>query len=127
MSMYGYVRLGPKHYRERFGLSFEDIKVGMRIHHRHGVDVSQQENVEDSVDLINNAQLHYDSRYASHTEWKLPLGVSTMTVQRFMGMISRSWYRRRALLGIEYLDDGAGVRQRHVVFRYHGAGRGRGR
>ena len=101
MSIYGYVRLGAKRYRERFGLSFEDLRPGMHIRHRPGIDVSQQDNREDAVDLINNAQLHYDSHYAAQTEWKRPLGVSTMTVQRLLGMVSRSWYRRRALLGID--------------------------
>jgi itaconyl-CoA hydratase len=101
MSFYGYVRLGPKRYRERFGLRFEDLRTGLRIHHRPGIDVSQQDNREDAVDLINNAQLHYDSHYAAQTEWKNPLGVSTLTVQRLLGMTSRTWYARRRLLGID--------------------------
>ena len=101
MSLYGYVRLGPKRYRERFGLRFEDLRTGLRIHHRPGIDVSQQDNREDAVDLINNAQLHYDSHYAAQTEWKNPLGVSTLTVQRLLGMTSRTWYARRRLLGID--------------------------
>ncbi|MFO1189903.1 MAG: MaoC family dehydratase [Alphaproteobacteria bacterium] len=101
MSLFGYLQLGPKRYRERFGLSFEDVTVGLRICHRPGIDVSQQDNRDESTDLINNAHLHYDSHYATQTEWKQPLGVSTMTVQRFFGMASRSWYRRRTLLGIQ--------------------------
>jgi len=101
MSVYGYVHLGPKRYRERFGLRFEDVNVGLRIHHRPGIDVSQQDNREDAVDLINNAQLHFDTHYAAQTEWKKPLGVSTMTVQRLLGMTSRTWYARRRLLGID--------------------------
>ena len=101
MSFYGYTQLGPKRYLERFGLRFEDLSEGMRIHHRPGIDVSQQDNREDAVDLINNAQLHFDSHYASQTEWKKPLGVSTMTVQRLLGMTSRTWYARRRLLGID--------------------------
>jgi itaconyl-CoA hydratase len=101
MSQYGYVRLGANRYRERFGLSFEDLHVGMRIRHRPGIDLSQQDNREDAVDLINNAHLHYDSHYAAQTEWRHPLGVSTLTVQRLFGMASRSWYRRRNLLGID--------------------------
>ncbi|MEQ9122385.1 MAG: MaoC family dehydratase, partial [Alphaproteobacteria bacterium] len=93
MSVHAYVRLGADRYRERFGLSFEDLHEGMHIRHRPGVDVSQQDNHEDAVDLINNAQLHFDSHYAAQTEWKNPLGVSTMTVQRLLGMTSRTWYR----------------------------------
>jgi itaconyl-CoA hydratase len=101
MSFYGYVKIGSKRYRERFGLRFEDLKEGLRIHHRPGIDVSQQDNREEAVDLINNAQLHFDSCYAAQTEWKKPLGVSTMTVQRLLGMTSRTWYGRRRLLGID--------------------------
>ena len=104
MSFYGYVRLGPKRYRERFGLRFEDLRQGLRIHHRPGIDVSQQDNREDAVDLINNAQLHYDSHYAAQTEWKNPLCVSTLTVQRLLGMTSRTWYARRRLLGIDSIS-----------------------
>ncbi|MFA5581968.1 MAG: hypothetical protein WDA25_08460 [Paracoccaceae bacterium] len=100
MSRYGYLNLGAGRYRERFGLSFEDAMPGLRIRHRPGLDVSQRDNQLDSVHLINNAHLHYDSHYAAQTEWGKPLSVSTMTLQRFFGMISRSWYRRRALLGI---------------------------
>jgi itaconyl-CoA hydratase len=101
MSEYAYVRLGANRYRERFGLSFEDLRTGMRIRHRPGIDVSQQDNREDAVDLINNAQLHFDSHYAAQTEWQNPLGVSTLTVQRLLGMTSRTWYCRRHLLGID--------------------------
>ena len=101
MKFSGYVLLGPKRYGERFGLSFEDLQEGLRIHHRPGIDVSQQDNHEDAVDLLNNAQLHFDSHYAAQTEWKRPLGVSTMTVQRLLGMTSRTWYRRRRLLSID--------------------------
>ena len=101
MSKFGYLKTGPGRYRERFGLSFEDLTVGMRIRHRPGIDISQQDNREDALDLINNAQLHFDSAYAGRTEWKKPLGVSTLTVQRLLGMASRSWYRRRALVGID--------------------------
>lgn len=101
MTPSGYLRVGPDRYRERFGLSFEDVTVGMRIDHRPGVDISQQDNRHDALDLVNNAHLHYDSHYAAQTAWQKPLGVSTMTVQRMFGMASRSWYRRRRILGID--------------------------
>ena len=97
MSKFGYVRVGPRRFKERFGLSFEDVELGMRIRHRPGVDVSQNDNHDESVELLNNAHLHYDSQYAAHTEWRRPLSVSTMTVQRFLGLVSRTWYRRRAI------------------------------
>ena len=101
MSKHGYIALGDNRYRERFGFSFEDAAVGMRIHHRPGVDISQQDNREESLDFLNNAHLHYDSHYASNTEWQQPLFVSTITIQRLFGMVSRSWYRRRNVAAIE--------------------------
>ena len=103
MECYAYFDRGAGRYREKFGIAFEDIRLGLKIRHRPGIDVSQRDNQLDSVDLINNAHLHYDSRYASETEWGKPLSVSTMTVQRFFGMASRSWYRRRRILGIDSL------------------------
>ena len=106
MSRFGYLSLGTDRYRERFGLSFEDVSVGMRIHHPPGVDISQQDNREEALDLLNNAHLHYDSHYSSHTEWKAPLFVSTITIQRLFGMISRSWYRRRRIVLSNPLFDG---------------------
>lgn len=116
MSRYGYLRIEPNRYRERFGLSFEDVQVGMRIRHRPGIDVSQRDNHVDAVDLLNNAHLHYDSHYAAQTEWQQPLTVSTMTVQRFMGMISRSWYRRRRILRIDSLALTAPVRGDETLY-----------
>ncbi len=116
MSRYGYLRIGPNRYRERFGLSFEDVQPGLRIRHRPGIDISQRDNHIDAVDLINNAHLHYDSHYAAQTEWQEPLTVSTMTVQRFMGMISRSWYRRRGILGIDSLALTAPVRGDETLY-----------
>jgi itaconyl-CoA hydratase len=101
MSRYGYLSLGSDRYQERFGLSFEDVTVGMRICHRPGIDITQQDNQDEALDLNNNAHLHYDSHYASKTEWGSPLFVSTITIQRLFGMISRSWYRRRAITEIE--------------------------
>jgi len=98
---FGYARLGPQHYRERFGLSFEEFETGQVFEHRPGVDVTQQDNLEEALDTINNAQLHYDARYAGQTEWKRNLVVSTVTLQRVLGMTSRTFYRRRNLLGLD--------------------------
>lgn len=97
--LFAYARLGPKHYRERFGLSFEEFTVGQVFEHRPGVTVTQQDNLEEALDTLNNAQLHYDLHYAEQTEWKLNLGVSTLTLQRLLGMSSRTFYRRRRILG----------------------------
>ncbi|UYN94696.1 MAG: MaoC family dehydratase [Enhydrobacter sp.] len=97
----GYVQLAENRYRERFGLAFEEFSVGQVFEHRPGVTVTQQDNLEEALDTLNNAQLHYDLHYAEQTEWKRNLGVSTLTLQRLLGMTSRTFYRRLSLTGIE--------------------------
>jgi itaconyl-CoA hydratase len=98
---FGYARLGPARYRERCGLAFEEFAAGQVFAHRPGADFTQQDNAEEALDTLNNAQLHYDSHYAAVSEWRRPLGVSTATLQRLIGMTSRTFYRRRRFLGFD--------------------------
>ncbi len=98
---FGYARLGPHRYRERFGLAYEEFSVGQLFEHRPGVTITQQDNLEEALDTLNNAHLHYDLHYAQQTEWRRNLGVSTLTLQRLLGMTSHTFYRRRNLLGID--------------------------
>jgi itaconyl-CoA hydratase len=96
---FGYACLRPGRYRERFGLTFEEFAPGQVFAHRPGADFTQQDNAEEALDTLNSAQLHYDGHYAAATEWRRPLGVSTLTLQRLIGMTSRTFYRRRHFLG----------------------------
>jgi len=96
-----YVRLGPARYRERLGLDFEDFAVGQKFKHRPGLNITQQENEEEALDTINAAQLHYDANYAAHTEWKKNLVVSSLTLQRVVGMASKTYARRRSILSFD--------------------------
>lgn len=86
---------------ERFGLSPEALHPGLRIAHRPGITMSQQENVDEALDSINSAMLHYDEAYAGHTRWKRPLVVSTLTIQRLIGMSSKSLGRRRRIVRMD--------------------------
>ena len=45
--------------------------------------------------------LHYDAHYAAATAWQRPLMVSTLTLQRLVGMTSKTYGRRRAILGFD--------------------------
>ena len=45
--------------------------------------------------------LHYDAHYAAATAWQRPLMVSTLTLQRLVGMASKTYGRRRAILGFD--------------------------
>lgn len=98
---FGYARLRPGRYRERHGLAFEEFAAGQVFAHRPGLDFTQQDNAEEALDTLNSAQLHYDAHYAAATEWRRPLGVSTLTLQRLLGMTSRTFYRRRRFVGFD--------------------------
>ena len=93
-----HVEVGAHRFRERAGLDFEEFAVGQIFKHRPGVTVSQQDNADEALDTLNQAMLHYDARYAAHTEWGKPLVVSTLTIQRVMGMTSKTFGKTVRLL-----------------------------
>ena len=98
MSFYAYSLAGDDRYQERWSLDFEDFRPGQKFRHRPGVTLSQQDNVDESLDTMNAAMLHYDAHYASKTAWKRPLMVSTITLQRAIGMGSKTFGRRRSII-----------------------------
>jgi itaconyl-CoA hydratase len=93
-----YVQLDKNRYRERFGLDFEDFEVGQRFRHRPGYTFTQQDNINDTLDTQNQAMLHYDAHYASQTEFERPLMVTTIILQKLMGMSWKTFYRRKRIL-----------------------------
>lgn len=95
MSFFAYSQTPEGHLLERFGLDFEDFAVGQRFVHRPGVTVSQQDNVMEAMDSVNAAMIHYDAHYSAQTSWKLPLVVSTITLQALMGLSSKTFARRQ--------------------------------
>ncbi len=99
MSFYAYLRAGEARYQERFGLDFEEFAGGQRFKHRPGVTLSQQDNADEALDTLNYAMLHYDAHYAGQTAWKKPLMVSTVTLQRVIGLASRTFGRKKAITG----------------------------
>lgn len=101
MSLYAYSRIGERRFRERFGLDFEDFAAGQRFRHRPGITLSQQDNTDEALDTINAAMVHYDAKYAAETAWKRPLMVSTITLQRLIGMSSKTFGRKHSLKGFD--------------------------
>lgn len=93
----GYVKLGTDCYREHRGLDFEQLATGRIFQHRPGVTISQQDNTEEALETANGAQLHYDACYAAATEWKHCLGVSTLTLQKLIGMTGDTFGRRQRI------------------------------
>ena len=94
-----HVEVAPGRFRERAGLDFEEFAVGQVFRHRPGVTVSQQDNVEEALDTLNQAMIHYDASYAARTEWGRPLVVSTLTIQRVVGMTSKTFGKRARVIG----------------------------
>jgi itaconyl-CoA hydratase len=94
---YSYYTLGNNLYQERFGLDFEHFAAGQRFVHRPGITLTQQDNVVEALDTLNAAMIHYDDAYASHTSWKKPLMVSTITLKRLVGMGWKTFNRRRRI------------------------------
>lgn len=85
--------------RESVGLDFEVFRAGQVFHHRPGITVTQDENANEALATLNQAALHYDANYAAATEFGRPLVVSTLTLQRAVGMGWKTFGRRRAILG----------------------------
>ncbi|HEY2621711.1 MAG TPA: MaoC family dehydratase [Acetobacteraceae bacterium] len=96
-----YHRIAENRYRQRIGLDFEDFSPGQRFRHRPGVTLSQQDNADEALDTQNGAMLHFDAHYAGATAWQRPLMVSTLTLQRLIGMASKTYGRRSAILGFD--------------------------
>lgn len=95
-----HVEVGARRFRERAGLDFEEFEAGQLFKHRPGLTISQQDNAEEALDTLNQAMLHYDARYAARTEWGRPLVVSTLTIQRVIGMTGKTLGKRARLLGL---------------------------
>lgn len=86
-------------YRERCGLDFEEFVPGQVFHHRPGITMTQEHNVDEALTTLNQAMVHYDEDYAGKTEFGQPLIVSTLTVQRGIGMAWKTFGRRRRIIG----------------------------
>lgn len=85
--------------REQIGLPFEDFAPGQIFHHRPGITVTQQDNINEALVTLNQAAVHYDEHYADATEFRKPLVVSTITLQRAVGMGWKTFGRRKRILG----------------------------
>jgi itaconyl-CoA hydratase len=105
-----HVKVGENRYRERYGLDFEDFVVGQVFKHRPGLTISQQDNMEESLDTLNQAMLHFDAHYAAQTEWKKPLVVSTLTLQRLIGLTWKTFGKKVRIL------DWSDISMTHPVF-----------
>jgi itaconyl-CoA hydratase len=96
--------VGANRVRENFGLAFEDFEPGQIFHHRPGITLTQQDNIDEALATHNQAMIHYDHHYADGTEFKLPLVVSTLTLQRAIGMAWKTFGRRKRIVGFRAIS-----------------------
>ena len=90
-----------RRYRERFGLWFDDLVVGLRFQHRPGLTLSQQDGRDECLDTLNQQMLHFDQQFASHTEWARCLMDSTLTTKVVIGMTWKTFATRTQLSGFD--------------------------
>lgn len=96
-----YARVGANRYREIFGLDFEQFEVGQKFVHHPGLTVSQQDNRDESATTLNCAHIHYNEDYASKSEFKLPIYVSTSTLQILFGLAWKTFARKERIIECE--------------------------
>ncbi len=76
-------------FREDPGLSLEDFMVGDIYEHWPGRTITETDNTWFTNLTMNTHPLHFDSNYASHTEFGQPLVNSTFTLALITGMCVR--------------------------------------
>ena len=99
-----YIEVSQNRFRERFGLDFEDFQAGQKFKHRPGYTLTQQDNIDDCLDTLNQAMLHYDNHYADKTEFRKPLMVTTAIVQRLIGMTWKTFNRRKFIAKWSFIN-----------------------
>lgn len=108
--------VGENRIRESVGLAFEDFAPGQVFHHRPGITVYQHDNANEALVTLNQAAVHYDEHYASKTEFGKPLVVSTLTLQRAVGMGWKTFGRRKRIVGFSSIRLTAPVYDRDTLY-----------
>jgi acyl dehydratase len=78
--------IGPQRYREVFGRYYEDFEVGDIYEHRPGRTLTEADNINFTLLTMNTHPLHFDSHYASKSEFGKPIVNSTLTLAIVTGM-----------------------------------------
>lgn len=90
--------VSPNRLREATGLPFDCFAAGQVFHHRPGLTLSQQDNVDEALLTLNQAMVHFDDTYAAQTEFGRPLIVSTLTLQKAIGLSWKTFGRRKRIM-----------------------------
>ncbi len=98
----GMKQIGDKRFREDPGLFYEDFVIGDWYEHWPGRTITETDNIWFTNLTMNTHPLHFDTNYASKTEFGQCLVNSTLTVALVTGMcVSNTSQKAIANLGWE--------------------------
>ena len=103
------------------GRFFEDFNVGDVYRSRLGRTITEADNIQFTLLTNNTNQIHFNTHYASRTEFKRPLVNSAMTLSVIAGLGRGGYQRERicARLGLHQTAQ-SGVPGRYALFRVRG-------
>lgn len=108
---YGTREIGPNRYREDIGRYYENFEIGAVYEHRPGRTINDADNSWFTLLTMNTHPLHFDTEYASHSEFGKPLVNSCLTLSMVAGM-SVSDTSQKAIANLGWTD----IKMPHPVF-----------
>ena len=78
--------VGANRYRESYGRYYEDFEIGDVYEHRPGRTLTEYDNISFTLLTMNTHPIHFDSHYASHSEFGKPLVNSLFTLGLMIGI-----------------------------------------
>ena len=108
---FGSREIEPKRYREDIGRYYEDFDIGAIYEHRPGRTINEADNSWFTLLTMNTHPLHFDTEYASHSEFGKPLVNSCLTLSMVAGM-SVSDTSQKAIANLGWTD----IKMPHPVF-----------
>ena len=108
---FGSREVEPKRYCEDIGRYYEDFDIGAIYEHRPGRTINEADNSWFTLLTMNTHPLHFDTEYASHSEFGKPLVNSCLTLSMVAGM-SVSDTSQKAIANLGWTD----IKMPHPVF-----------
>ena len=100
---FGSREVEPNRYREDIGRYYEDFEVGAIYEHRPGRTINEADNSWFTLLTMNTHPLHFDTEYASHSEFGRPFVNSCLTLSMVAG-ISVSDTSQKAIANLGWTD-----------------------
>ncbi len=97
------IKVGEGRYRESPGRYLEDFNVGEVYEHRPGRTISEADNTWFTLLTMNQHPIHFDTEYASQTEFGRPIVNSALTLAIVVGM-SVSDVSQKAIANLGWTD-----------------------